>query len=539
MELFDSKDRGFAEGLYRLINCNPFLSEWVEQERATLGPAFTEVSRAYVRPAQWAADYLHPNVVALGERVDHLAEQTRQRLADGARPTDEELRLYEDLVMYYLYRQKALQRDLDRVAQSLVPAESQDSKGITRRQEIDAKVWDQFKKDFEKFFALTGGKAPSGREPTHVFAWFFQLRRAFFHIYNHLVGSSESMIRLRGAVWQSIFTHDMRRWSRALYERMGQIPTLITGPSGTGKELVARAIGLSRYIPFEEGAKCFKADFAGSSHPLNLSALAPTLIESELFGHVKGAFTGAVKDRDGWLELCGEYGTVFLDEIGELDAAIQVKLLRVLQSGRFQRLGDHKDRQFKGKIIAATNRDLAAEMRAGRFRGDFYYRLCADQIETPSLRQQLDQAPADLHDLLLFIAQKVVGGREAESLACEAKDWIDHKLLRDYPWPGNFRELEQCVRNIMIRGTYRPASRNGQTDDPRQDLATAVVGGSLTVAELERRYFTLVYAQTGDFKEAARRLQCDWRTLKSKIDPDLLRQLKHHGNSTSAGASTN
>src|SRR5262249_34835056 len=150
-----------------------------------------------------------------------------------------------------------------------------------------------------------------------------------------------------------------------------------------------------------------------------------TLIESELFGHVAGAFTGAVSERWGKLdeEVCDEYGTVFLDEIGELDAGIQVKLLRVLQDRRFQRLGENEDRKFVGKIVAATNRDLPAEMRAGRFREDFYYRLCADRIETPSLLDQLEETPDDLYHLLFFVARKAIGDEEAEPLALEVQRW--------------------------------------------------------------------------------------------------------------------
>ncbi len=113
------------------------------------------------------------------------------------------------------------------------------------------------------------------------------------------------------------------------------------------------------------------------------------MIESELFGHCKGAFTGAVADRQGWLEVCGEPGTVFLDEIGELEHSIQVKLLRVLQTQQFSRVGETKSRSFEGKFIAATNRELELEIQGGRFREDLYYRLCADQIQTPTLREQL------------------------------------------------------------------------------------------------------------------------------------------------------
>ena len=218
-------------------------------------------------------------------------------------------------------------------------------------------------------------------------------------------------------MWQSIFTHDVRRYRAALYDRMADIPTLITGESGTGKELVARAIALSRYIPFEARTQSFAADAAAAFYAVNLSALSPTLIESELFGHRRGAFTGAAQDRAGWFETCGRHGAVFLDEIGELDAAIQVKLLRVLQTREFQRIGETTPRRFAGKVIAATNRDLAQEIAAGRFREDFYYRICADLIATPTLREQLADAPEDLRNLLRIVAGRVAGAAEADRLA--------------------------------------------------------------------------------------------------------------------------
>src|SRR5437667_150263 len=180
-----------------------------------------------------------------------------------------------------------------------------------------------------------------------------------------------------------LFARDMRRYRRSLYQRLRDVGTLITGPSGTGKELVAQAIGLARYIPFDPEKQAFVENFAGSFYALNPSALSPTLIESELFGHRRGAFTGAVQDRAGWLEVCRPLGTVFLDEIGELEPALQVKLLRVLQTRTFQRLGDTRDRRFHGKIIAATNRALPSEMASGRFRQGLHYRLRSDLIVPP------------------------------------------------------------------------------------------------------------------------------------------------------------
>ena len=201
-------------------------------------------------------------------------------------------------------------------------------------------------------------------ELPHWFAFLFQVRRASHHIFDFIVGSSLPAARLRGAAWQSIFTHDLRRYRRLLFGKMSDIATLVTGESGTGKELVAQAIALSGYIPFQQKRKQFEIDLGQAFFPLNLSALAPTLVESELFGHRRGAFTSALSDRKGFLAVCPALGTVFLDEIGDLDPAIQVKLLRVLQTRTFQPLGETKSQSFEGKIVAATNRDLATEMRS-------------------------------------------------------------------------------------------------------------------------------------------------------------------------------
>ena len=132
-------------------------------------------------------------------------------------------------------------------------------------------------------------------------ACFFQVLRAFHHIFHFVLGSSLTAAKLRAAIWQSIFTHNMRRYRQFLFDRLSDVPTLISGPSGTGKELVARAIGLSRFIPFDPEKKCFVANFVKEFGALNLSSLSPTLIESELFGHQRGSFTGATEHRTGLL----------------------------------------------------------------------------------------------------------------------------------------------------------------------------------------------------------------------------------------------
>ncbi len=202
----------------------------------------------------------------------------------------------------------------------------------------------------------------------------------------------------------------------------------------------------------------------------------------------------------------------------------------MFQSRTFQRLGETENRRFCGKIIAATNRDLTLEMQTGRFRHDFYYRLCSDMITTPSLAEQLADSAEDLRHLLVFITQRIAGD-EAEALADEVQTWIGENLGPDHPWPGNIRELEQCVRNVMIRQHYSPAHPTAAsgTDDPRQVLADAAYAGSISADELMSRYCTLVYAQTGSYEKAARQLGLDRRTVKKKVDAALAAKLRDGG----------
>lgn len=503
MAIFAASERRFAEILSSLAYSNPFLPERIELERQALGDDFDDSTPVWSRRDGLEDD--RPNVARLNQLVESLADMARDKLRGKAAATEAELGLYEDLCVYRLYY-----RHWDGVG-SLVRASAESASN--RRG--DAAVWKRFRDDFQRYLEIPERSLPSQLDAAHLFACFYQVGRAFFYIYQFLVGGSLPAARLRAAAWQSIFTHDMRRYRRSLYHRMGNVATLITGPSGTGKELIARAVGGARYIPFDEAAGQFAVDAADAFYPLNLSALSPTLIEADLFGHRRGAFTGALEDRTGWLEACGPLGTVFLDELGELDAAIQVKLLRVLQTRTFQRVGETKERQFRGKLVAATNRNLADEMQAGRFRQDLYYRLCSDMIETPSLREQLDDSYEDLRNLILFLARREAGD-EAEELAEQTYAWIDSHLGRDYPWTGNIRELEQCVRNIMIRNEYHPPR-------PRDDrsasalLAAEMAAGELTADELLRRYCAIVYAQCGSYEGTARKLGLDRRTVKAKL----------------------
>ena len=165
-------------------------------------------------------------------------------------------------------------------------------------------------------------------------------------------------------------------------------------------------------------------------------------------------------------------------------------------------------------MIAATHRDLPAAIRAGRFREDFYYRLCSDQLTTPALRVQLDDAPGDLAMMVEHIAGKLFAPAEAVRFTHEAVAWMEKNLGPRYPWPGNFRELEQCVRNLVLRGEYRPAGALGAEE---ADWNALIGGGRLPAAELLRRYIRLVHAQAGSIEATARRLDLDRRTVRARL----------------------
>src|SRR5271163_2466824 len=434
MAFLSSAERSFLSAVSQLAYSNPFLPERAECERAALGGEYDQSEPVWSLPVE-DPERPRANVWRINARLEPLAEQIRTRLLASGQVREADLVLYEDAIIHLLY---------NRYYPKFIENSSRNGWSFYR----------DFLADW-KYFYPEQIAFPSCHEPGHTFACYRQIQRAFEQIFNAIIGGSLPAARLRAAIWQSIFTHDMRRYRRTLYARMSDFATLITGPSGTGKELAAQAIAKSRYVPFDDNKLNFAGD-AVSFFPINISALSPTLVESELFGHRRGSFTGAIGDRKGWLETCPQLGSVFLDELGDLDPAIQVKLLRVIETRTFHAVGDTAGRQFQGKLIAATNRDLAARIRTGDFREDLYYRLCSDQIVTPPLAEQLADSPQVLNELIVYMARRVAGA-EGDQLWGEVALWIEENLGRDYAWPGNYRELDQCVKNVLIRRDYRPS----------------------------------------------------------------------------------
>ncbi len=351
------------------------------------------------------------------------------------------------------------------------------------------------------------------QEARHYFAFFYQLRRAFYFI-DQLVGQSRSMRSLRCALWNNVFTYDARRYEAKLWNRMEDFSTLLLGETGTGKGAAAAAIGRSGYIPFDEKRGRFAESFTRNFISINLSQFPEALIESELFGHKKGSFTGAVDHHQGVLARCVPHGAIFLDEIGDVSVPVQIKLLKVLQERSFSPVGSHDNKPFRGRIIAATNRSLSELRREGSFRDDFYYRLCSDVIEVPPLRQQLAEDKPSLDGLLKHLLVRILG--EADSaLGRSIHHALQQSLPAGYPWPGNVRELEQAVRRVLLNGSYSgDPSAHPKAGDNLQALADA---GDMTAQELMSTYCRQLYQRFGTYEEVARLTQLDRRTVKKYI----------------------
>ncbi len=272
---------------------------------------------------------------------------------------------------------------------------------------------------------------------------------------------------------------------------------LLLGESGVGKEVIARCI----HAHSRRAGQPFVA--------VNAAALAPTLIESELFGHERGSFTGATERHAGVFERA-DGGTLFLDEIGELDAGLQAKLLRVLQEKTFERVGGGKAVQVDVRVIAATNQDLARAVSDGRFRSDLYFRLSTFPIEIPPLRER----PADIEALAGLFLERAARGLEKPGLRLSERAL---SVLRAQRWPGNVRELENTMERAAILAEAEIEPEHLTILAPGGQSAAAV-SGSLNMRELERRAIEeALERHAGNRTHAARELGISLRTLQYRL----------------------
>ena len=461
-------DRAFFAGVAAAVQANPFGDERARLDARLVG-ARSGAARA--------------------ETIDRLVELVRRRLSrvsatDVRRYPEDERELLELAVLFELFHRFAGAFDEHIRAQL-----------ASGPRPIRVPFAGAFLRELEQ-------RGFAAEEAKRLLALSFQVRRAYYFVERALVGESASMRRLREALWNNIFTHDLRLYARFLWRMMEDFSTFLLGETGAGKGTCAAALGRSCFIPFDARRETFTESFSAVFSTVNLAEFPETLLESELFGHKKGAFTGAVADYDGALARVSTHGAVFLDEIGEVGEPVQVKLLRVLQERSFSPVGSREPMRFSGRVIAATNRSLDDLRQGGRFRDDLFYRLCADVIEVPPLRVRVREAPGELDVLLTVIVRRIVG-EDSAAVCALVKEAIARDLPRDYDWPGNVRELEQCVRRVLLTRGYRGdvASRA-----PSADAALALA-----------RHVRALFALHGTVAEVARRAGLDRRTVKKYL----------------------
>ena len=303
--------------------------------------------------------------------------------------------------------------------------------------------------------------------------------------YKKIIGQSEKVSRMMGVIKQVASTN---------------ANVLIQGESGVGKELVADALhnlSLRKDKPFIK---------------VNCASLTPTLLESELFGHEKGAFTGAIARKKGRFELA-DGGTLFLDEIGEIDLSTQVKLLRVLQERQFERVGGEETLTVDVRVVAATNRNLAEEVKKGNFREDLYFRLNVVHIEVPPLRERKEDIPLLISHFLETLSSK--NNRKVDSISAQAR-----KALFAYSWPGNIRELQNAIEAGVVMCHGRTIELEDLPEQIKsidnEDMLSVKLGSSLE--EVEKELITRTISFCGGNKtKAATVLGIGRKTLHRKL----------------------
>ena len=304
--------------------------------------------------------------------------------------------------------------------------------------------------------------------------------------FEHIIGKSQAMLKVFDVVRRVAPT---------------RASVLITGESGVGKELIANA--LHNLSPRKE--KPFVK--------VHCAALAETLLESELFGHEKGSFTGAIARKRGRFELANQ-GTIFLDEIGEIDQTVQIKILRVLQERKFERVGGEETLEVDVRVVTATNRDLESEIAEGRFREDLYYRLNVVRIHVPPLRERKDDLPLMIASFLGEFARE--NGKKVDGIDPKARS-----ALYAYDWPGNVRQLRNCIESAVVMTSgplislddLPPSIRSG---DEKPSIRIPV---GVTMAEAEREIIMqTLSAQNGNKSKTAETLGIGRKTLHRKLD---------------------
>jgi transcriptional regulator with PAS, ATPase and Fis domain len=516
---FSGEELNLLRTFSEIIYANPFRENRLSLEEELLGrrvkkPGAGGVSHRDLGEWESVVDDLQTRAIALLEKHRALVLKNPDKL--GA----EKMRLWRNAVRFAVYHQH--RGHIDTVIDS-ADGGTKPSARLDRFKEIREQLFHYLptRSDSETSTNGSGGAFYLSQEDAdRTVSIFFQVRRVFRHIFNRLVGGSRAMSNLRAAVWEAIFTHNLELYYDLLMGRTRDFSILILGQSGTGKELVARAIGLGQFVAWSNKTSRFTANYRQLFLGCNIAQFAETLVESELFGYVKGAYTGAVNDGEGLLTTCPPGGVVFLDEVGDLSFAVQVKLLRVLQARQFSPVGSREQLDFHGRLVSATNRNIQQLVEQGAIREDFVYRLASTILELPTLQERFQHDPSELEELLQFILGNVLGMHEGPTFEMAFEQTLTplKELVKaNYSWPGNVRELEQAVRCLILHGKFKPvleAVAPGQGNP----MLTSLAEGELTMNEVRDLYCKNVYEITGNYQSAAKRLDVDWRTVKAAVN---------------------
>jgi len=482
--LLTTEERAFCRLVTKTVSVNHF-----SPERLTLDCEIAGVPDSYPKKE------VFPLVI---EKLNSFVEVLEKRdVADITKHSGEDRHFLEYTFLFYIFHRYTDLFD-NHIQKQLRSGDTP----------ISVPFWDNALRDFRN-------SGFTDRQACSLFEIFFQFRRAFYFIETRLVGRSKSIQTLRQNLWNNVFTTKLFLYWEHLLNRMEDFSTIILGGTGTGKGTAAAAIGRSGHIPFDTQKKQFKESFTKAFVSINLSQYPESLLESELFGHRKGAFTGAVEAYNGVFQRCSKHGATFLDEIGEVTIPTQIKLLQVLQERTFSPVGSHEKLRFGGRVIAATNKDIDMLRQEGTFREDFYYRLCSDTIVVPSLQQRISEDPLELNDLVAYVVEKTVGAVH-EELNAEVLDVISKKLGLHYSWPGNVRELEQCIRSIIINGSYEPQAVSAKAN-PLHSLTESLLDDTLDATGLLTEYCTFLYKKHGSFQAVGRVSGLDRRTVKKYV----------------------
>jgi len=476
-------DREFFERIKKAIISNPFSSERMRVDQKLAG----------LSDDQESSDQVFDEMLyRVGKKLTELKRKRDggQLVLDG-----EDLQLFKYGILFDLFH--SFRPEFDTLIKNQIE-KGDDSCRVEFAQDI---VQQLLTADFSK------------TDSFRILALFYQMRRAFYFI-SSIFGESFCVQELRKSLWNNIFTENLELYESYLWNRMEDFSTMLLGQTGTGKGLAASAIGRSGFIPFNEKKQSFEESFAKTFISINLSQFPEQLIESELFGHKKGAFTGAIESHRGIFTRCSPFGAIFIDEIADVSIPVQIKLLRVLQERVFTPVGSQLTEKFQGRVIAATNQPLTALRSDGRFREDFYYRLCSDVIDVPSLQQRVKENPDEITLLLSFIVERIVG-RKSPELVQDIGRTIAEQQPVNYSWPGNIRELEQCVRQILLNGVYK-----WQVTDSSEHggLSVEIDQGNLSASELLGVYCRNLHNKLGTYEAVAKLTKLDRRTVKKYID---------------------